>query len=251
VSDLLAISDLCAQVDGHEVLQGVDLIIPEGEIHALMGPNGSGKTSLLMTIMGYPQYQVTQGQILFDGKDVTDLGLTERARLGIGVAQQRPPTIRGVKLQQVLDYTMDRGSARTSQVAELIEIARMEPFLLRDINASLSGGEIKRSEILQLLFSSPRFAMLDEPDSGVDVEALGLVGQMINTLFTKDSRHPSKRRTGLVITHSGQILDYVQADKGHVMLDGRLACSGNPILILRTVRESGYAACVECMREGE
>jgi len=251
MSNLLEISGLCVQVDGNDVLRNLDLAIPEGEVHALMGPNGSGKTTLLMTIMGYPQFRVTRGQILFDGKDITEMDITERARLGIGIAQQRPPTIAGVKLRQLLDYNVSHDPARADQVAEVIEMAHMEPFLVRDLNAGLSGGEIKRSELLQLLFRPPRFIMLDEPDSGVDLEALSVVGKMINILFTRDPHHPSKRRTGLIITHTGHILDHVNADKGHVMLDGSLACPGNPTLLLQTACESGYEACIHCVLRGE
>jgi len=248
---LLEITDLCVDADGRELLRDVNLTIPHGEVHALLGPNGSGKTSLMMTIMGYPQYEVTQGHILFDGEDITELHLTERARLGIGIAQQRPPTIPGVKLRQILDYAVAGHPQQADEANELASASHIASLLDRDLNAGLSGGEIKRSELLQLVATRPRLAMMDEPDSGVDVESLELVGKMVNVLFSKDPVRPAKRRAGLIITHIGHILNYVQADKAHVMVNGHIGCSGNPHLILETIRESGYVECTRCMREGE
>lgn len=250
MTHLLEIKELCVAVDGQELLRRVNLVIPEGEVHTLLGPNGSGKTSLMMTIMGFSAYRVTQGQILFDGQDITELGLTERARLGITVAQQRPPTMAGVKLRHVLEYATAAVPERVREIDLLVSQARMEPFLERDINRGLSGGEIKRSELLQLLAGQPRLAMMDEPDSGVDLESLAIVGEMINTLFSQVSPCPVKRRAGLIITHTGHILDYVQADKAHIMLNGTIACSGNPHLILDIIREHGYEECARCIREG-
>jgi Fe-S cluster assembly ATP-binding protein len=247
MTDLLEIKDLYVSVDGQELLHGIDLTIPDGEVHALLGPNGSGKTSLMMAVMGFSEYRITQGQIRFDGQDITEMDVTERARLGIGMAQQRPPTISGVRLHHVLDYVAAREPEHAAEVEALVEDARMESFLDRDINAGLSGGEIKRSELLQLLATHPRFGMMDEPDSGVDLVALELVGAMVNRLFSVNSAHPARRRAGLIITHTGQILDYVYADKAHVMLDGRLACSGNPGLIMDTIARGGYEQCARCM----
>lgn len=251
MADLLEVRELCVEVEGQEILHDIDLIIPEGEVHALLGPNGSGKTSLMMAIMGYPEYTVIRGRIFFDGQDITDLDLTERARLGIGIAQQRPPTIAGVKLRQILDYAIAKDPKLADKVGALVGTSRMESFLDRDVNAGLSGGEIKRSELLQLLATRPRFAMMDEPDSGVDLESLELVGDMVNTLFSKDPTHPAKRRAGLIITHTGQILNYVQADKAHIMLDGRIGCSGNPSIIFNRICESGYEECIRCILEEE
>jgi len=171
MTNILEVKDLCVEVDGQKLLHGIDLTIPDGEIHALLGPNGCGKTTLMMVVMGYPEYRVIQGQILFNGEDITELDITERARLGIGISQQRPPTIAGVKLQQVLDFIIAQAPKRVDEIDGLVRAVHMERFLDRDVNADLSGGEIKRSELLQLLVTQPRFAMLDEPDSGVDLEA--------------------------------------------------------------------------------
>jgi len=244
MTNILEIKNLYVEIDGREFLHGIDLIIPDGEIHALLGPNGCGKTTLMMTIMGYPEYRVTKGQILFYGQDITDIDITKRARLGVGIAQQRPPTIAGVKLRQVLDYAIANAPQDVHEIGELARTFRMERLLDRDINAGLSGGEIKRSELLQLLVIQPRFAMLDEPDSGVDLEAMALVGNTVNAIFSKDSNRPTHRKAGLIITHTGQILDCVHADEAHIMLDGRIGCSGNPCTLLDKIREHGYEECV-------
>lgn len=249
MSNILEIKGLCVEVDGRELLHDLDLTIPDGEVHALLGPNGSGKTTLVMAIMGYPEYRATKGQIIFNGKDITELDITERARLGIGVSQQRPPTIAGVKLRQVLDYIIANAPERAQEIDKLARAFKIEVFLSRNVNAGLSGGEIKRSELFQLLVTRPRFAMMDEPDSGVDLEALALVGNMVNALLSKEPDRPAHRRAGLIITHTGHILNYVHADKAHIMLDGCIGCSGNPRIIFDRVRESGYEECARCILE--
>jgi Fe-S cluster assembly ATP-binding protein len=250
MSNLLEIKNLSVKVDGQELLHSVNLTIPAGEVHALLGPNGSGKTSLMMTLMGFSAYQVVAGQILFEGQDITELNISERARLGIGVAQQRPPTIAGIKLRDVLAYTMAGDSARFNEFEGVIQEAHMERFLDRDINGNLSGGEIKRSELLQLLATQPKLAMMDEPDSGVDLESLAMVGNLVNRLFTANSTCPTQRSAGLLITHTGHILNYVEADKAHIMMNGSVACSGNPHLVLDIIRQHGYEECVRCIQEG-
>jgi Fe-S cluster assembly ATP-binding protein len=247
VSNSLEITDLHVQVDHRTVLHGVDLVIPESQIHALLGPNGGGKTSLMMAIMGYPQYTVTRGSILFDGQDIASMNLTERARLGIGMAHQRPPTVGSVRLRQIVDYVMGDDAQLAYELTEWVQAARMESLLERRVNKGLSGGEIKRSELLQLLSMQPRLVLLDEPDSGVDVDALGLVGKMVNRLLSADPDHPVRRRAGLVISHTGHILERVDVDRAHVMMHGRIVCSGNPRLIFDTACTSGYEACIQCM----
>ena len=247
-TNTLKIEDLCVQVEGQELIHNLNLTIPDGEVHVLLGPNGCGKTTLIMTIMGFPAYEVIQGQIIFDDSDITGLGLTKRARLGISMAQQRPPTITGVRLQHIIDYMIDNNTQRSAEIARLVRDFKMEPFLDRDLHASLSGGEIKCAELFQLFITNPRFSMMDEPDSGIDIEALKLVGEMVNALLAKDPNRPAKRRTALIITHTNQILDYVPADKAHVMLDGRILCSGNPHIVINEIRQHGYEECVKCLR---
>jgi len=247
MTNILEIKGLCVEVEGQEILHDLDLVIPDGEVHALLGPNGSGKTTLMMAIIGYPEYETTKGRILFNGDDIIELDITERARMGIGVSQQRPPTIAGVKLQQVLDYAVANAPQRAQEIDELVRVFQMEPFLDRDINAGLSGGEIKRSELFQLLATRPRFVMMDEPDSGVDLEAMNVIGEMTNELLARNHAiRPTERRAGLIITHTGHILDYVHADRAHVMLDGYIGCSGNPLILLDQIRECGYEECVRC-----
>ena len=244
---MLEINALCVNVHGQDVLNNLDLTIPDGEVHALLGPNGSGKTTLMMTIMGYPEYRVTGGQILFDGKDITTLDITERARLGMGISQQRPPTIPGVKLQQMLDFAVANAKQPVPDIDELVRIYRIEPLLDRDINAGLSGGEIKRTELFQLLIARPRFVMMDEPDSGVDLEAINIIGQIMNKIFASyHTVRPKERSTGLIITHTGNILDYIHADKAHLILDGYIGCTGNPLILLDQIREHGYEGCIQC-----
>lgn len=248
MNNLLEIRELSVKVDEQELIHDLDLTIPEGEVHALLGPNGCGKSTLLMTIMGFPAYEVTKGRILFDGRDIGDLDITERARLGIGVAQQRPPTLSGVTLQDIVDYALTNIPQRNSAVDQMEDVYKMKPFLDRDINAGLSGGEIKRAELFQLLITRPRFVMLDEPDSGIDLESLALVGQMVSALLSKDPIRLAKRRTALIVTHTNQILDYVPVDKAYIMLDGRIGCSGNPHILIREVREHGYESCIACLQ---
>ncbi len=240
--DMLNISDLRVSIDGLEVLKGINLHIPQGETHILFGRNGSGKSTLLMTLMGFERYRVERGTILFQGKDITHLPTYERARLGLGIAFQRPPTIRGVKTGDI--FRACSGGRLDYRV--LAEAYDFTPFLDREINYGFSGGEIKRSELLQLLAQDPRMVLLDEPESGVDLENLDVVGEIIGKLLQKDRRRERREKSGLIITHTGFILDYVNADTGYIMLDGRLLCSGNPREILEHIKKFGYVECEKC-----
>ncbi|MDI9618463.1 Fe-S cluster assembly ATPase SufC [Methanothermobacter sp.] len=246
---LLEITDLAVEVSGKQVLRDIDLYIDRGETHVLLGPNGSGKSTLFMTILGFPKYKVTNGQILFKGKDITDMSTTERVRMGIGVSFQNPPSIRGVRLMDLLK--VESGLSTEDELTpELRELAaRMkfdESFLERDVNLGFSGGEVKRSEILQLLAQKPDFIMFDEPDSGVDIENVELLAEQINVLLDKDKKPGMRKKAGLLITHLGYILNFVNADTAHVLMDGRIACSGNPQEIIEDIRKDGFKGCVEC-----
>ncbi|MFX1465362.1 MAG: ABC transporter ATP-binding protein [Promethearchaeota archaeon] len=246
---MLLIENLSVSIDGKEILHSINLEIKKGETHALFGPNGSGKTSLLMTIMGFPDYQVTEGQILFRGQDITNKSINERAKLGLGFMFQRPPTITGVKTRQLVELCAGDKSANTEELAKQLNL---QSFLDRDINRGFSGGEIKRAELLQLLAQNPDFLLLDEPESGVDLENLALIGRIINNLLCSEMNFSNKRsqpspKAGLIITHTGYILDYVSADIGHVLCHGRLGCSGTPSVILANIRKMGYEECITCL----
>ncbi len=239
---MLHIEDLWVNVQGKEVLKGINLHIGKGETHCLFGKNGSGKTTLLMTIMGFDGYEVKHGKIIFKDHDITHMPLNERAKLGMGMLFQRPPTLRGVKLMDMLALCSGGDAAKGRELA--FEYGFGE-FLERDVNLGFSGGEIKKSELLQLLAQNPDLTLLDEPESGVDVENLTVIGDMIRRLLEKD-KHRNRTKSGLIITHTGFILNYVTADKGHVMLDGRLCCEGNPIDIFEGIQKHGYEECAKC-----
>ena len=240
---MLQIKNLYVNVGDKEVLHDINLHIDDGETHVLLGPNGSGKTTLLMTLMGFSNYTVTKGTINYNGEDVTNMHANERAKRGIGMLFQRPPTISGLKLGKMLTAI-----SRTKQenIPELAKSVHMDKFLERDINKGFSGGEIKRSEVLQLMIQNPDFVMLDEPESGVDLENISLIGTTIGTLLEKDKHRANRKKSGLVITHTGYILDYLDADKGHVMCDGQIRCHGNPREILKDIKQRGYKECLEC-----
>ncbi|HZD60754.1 MAG TPA: ABC transporter ATP-binding protein [Anaerolineae bacterium] len=238
---MLELRDLKVEVSGKEILHGVNLKIDEAQTHVLFGPNGAGKTTLLMSIMGFPEYKVTGGQIIFNGEDVTALPLHERAKRGVGMSFQRPPTIKGLKTHQIIELSA-KGSISVDEIAEQINLGYL---LNRDVNDGFSGGEIKRSELAQLMAQKPSFVLLDEPESGVDLENISLLGSAINKLLQKDLKK-LRVNSCLIITHTGYILDYVEADTGHILLDGRIACAGNPRELLGHIKENGYEECAVC-----
>ena len=244
---MLDIKHLNVAVEGKEILRDVNLSIGTGETHALFGPNGSGKTTLLMAIMGLPRYRVTKGNIIFKGKDITRLGVDERARLGIGISFQRPPVVRGVKTKDMIVAAM-RGRGDEKTIAELAERADLTEFLDRDINYGFSGGEIKRAELMQLMAQKPELTLLDEPESGVDLVNIALIGELLNQLLEKDCPMRKRKCMGLIITHTGHILQYINARTGYVMLDGRIVCQGDPHEILATIKEKGYEECARCVK---
>jgi Fe-S cluster assembly ATP-binding protein len=243
---MLHIEHLHVNIGDKEVLRDINLHINEGETHVLLGPNGSGKTTLLMTIMGFSTYTITKGKITFKGEDVTAMHANERAKRGMGMLFQRPPTISGLKLGKMLSAI-----SRTKQenITEMAKTVHMDRFLERDINKGFSGGEIKRSEVLQLMIQNPDFIMLDEPESGVDLENISLIGTNIGALLEKDKHLAQRKKCGLVITHTGYILDYLDADKGHVMCEGQMRCHGNPREILKDIKQRGYRECMECRNQ--
>ena len=246
---MIEIKNLTVSVEGKKILNGVNLTIEDGETVVLFGPNGSGKTSLLKTIMGMPQYKVESGTIIYRGNEITARSLDERARLGIGMVYQNPPAVRGVRLKEMLRICMEKnGTYKEERISEAAEKLNLTDFLDRDINLGFSGGELKRSELLQLFAQNPEFVMLDEPDSGVDLVNINLVGIVINELLEKDKRKDKRIKAGLIITHAGYILDYVNADRAYVMLDGTVTCSGNPRDVLEDIRTKGFKGCMQCRK---
>ena len=239
---LLEVKNLVVEVEGKRVLNGVNLAIREGETHVLLGPNGAGKSTLFLTILGFPKYKVVEGSIIFNGEDITDLTTTERVQKGLGVSFQNPPAIRGVSVRDLLklESKQDPDEELNPRMKELAE------KLDRDVNRGFSGGEVKRSEILQLLAQEPLFTMFDEPDSGVDIENVELLAGQLNVLLDKDKKPGQRKRAGLLITHLGYILNFVKADKAHVLMHGMIACSGDPDEILEDIRKEGFNGCVGC-----
>ena len=201
---MLLIEDLKVQVGEKIILEHIDLEIGSGQTHILFGPNGSGKTSLLMTIVGYPQYKVVSGKIMFKGENITHMPINERAGMGIGLAFQRPPSIRGVKTRDIFNVC-NSSEVSCDALAEKFEFSEL---LERELNVGFSGGEMKKSELLQLLLQDPDFVMLDEPESGVDLENLDMLGKAINKLLEKYLWR-TRAKSGLVISHLGFILNYI------------------------------------------
>ena len=251
---LLEITDLAVEVNGKKILKDIDLYIGKGETHVLLGPNGSGKSTLFMSMLGFPKYKVVGGEIIFKGEDITNMTTTERVELGLGVSFQNPPAIRGVKLKDLLNIESSKKGGKlaadeldpeTMALAEKLKFSNQ--FLERDVNLGFSGGEVKRSEILQLLAQQPDFIMFDEPDSGVDIENVELLAEEINVLLDKDKKPGLREKSGLLITHLGYILNFVNANTAHVLMDGKIACSGDPNEILEDIRKEGFKGCVRCI----
>jgi Fe-S cluster assembly ATP-binding protein len=236
----LEIRGLEVAVDGKPILKGVDLAIPKGQVHALMGPNGSGKSTLAYALAGHPRYEVTGGQVLFDGEDLLELEADERARAGLFLAMQYPVEVPGVSVMNFLRTSL--GAIRGEDVPprEFVKLFRETSKLLqfdqsfadRYLNEGFSGGEKKRHEILQMALLKPKFAILDETDSGLDIDALRVVSNGVNAL-----RGP--HMGVLLITHYTRILRYITPDVVHVMYDGRIARTGGPELA-EHLEEVGY-----------
>ncbi|HEY8484050.1 MAG TPA: Fe-S cluster assembly ATPase SufC [Longimicrobiales bacterium] len=242
---VLKVSGLRAVVaeDGTEILKGVDLEIAAGEIHAIMGPNGSGKSTLSKVLSGHPAYEVTAGEVWFKGQNLLELEPDERARLGLFLAFQYPVEIPGVSVANLLrtavqaknpDKELDIFEFQEKLMSRL-ELLEVEPsFVERGVNEGMSGGEKKRNEILQLAMLEPDLAVLDETDSGLDIDALKVVANGVNTLH--DER---KELAVLLITHYQRLLNYIQPDRVHVMVNGRIVLSGGPELALE-LEAKGY-----------
>jgi len=238
----LTIENLHATVGGTPILKGLNLEIPAGEVHAIMGPNGSGKSTLSKVIAGHEDYVVTDGKVLLDGVDIAELEVDERSRAGIFLAFQYPAEVPGVSnanfLRAALQARMSDGEEidavafYKSMYAKMDELEMDRKFTKRAVNEGFSGGEKKRNEILQMMMLDPRYALLDETDSGLDIDALKVVAKGVNSM-----RSPG--RGFLIITHYQRLLDYIKPDAVHVMSDGQIVKSGGAELALE-LEESGY-----------
>ena len=242
----LEIKDLHVSIDGKEILKGVNLIAKQGEVHAIMGPNGTGKSTLAYTLMGHPSYTVTKGEVLFKGQNVLELQPDERSRLGMFLAFQYPVAISGVTVANFLRTAVNaRRRAQNKEdkgmpipefrkmLKEKMELLKMDQsFAGRYLNEGFSGGEKKRAEILQMATLKPEIAILDETDSGLDIDALRIVSEGVNALM-------SEELGVLIITHYQRLLNYIRPDYVHVMLGGRIIESGGPDLALH-LEEKGY-----------
>ncbi|MBB65359.1 MAG: Fe-S cluster assembly ATPase SufC [Waddliaceae bacterium] len=251
---MLEIKNLHALVDGKPILKGFSLQIKAGEIHAIMGPNGAGKSTLAKIISGHPAYEIREGEILFQGKNVVDLEPEERAHLGIFMGFQYPIEIPGVGNKQFLasavnasraakglaNLTDEEFSSLLEEKARLIEVP--EAFLSRSVNEGFSGGEKKRNEILQMAVLDPSFAILDETDSGLDIDAMRIVARGVQRVITGD-------KALLLITHYQRLLDYIKPNFVHVMIDGKIVRSGGPELALE-LEERGYDWLIEAVADG-
>ena len=242
----LQIVDLHVSVNDREILKGVNLTVRQGEVHALMGPNGTGKSTLAYTLMGHPNYEVTQGEAWFKGPNILELEADQRAHLGLFLAFQYPVAIPGVSVANFLRAAINaRRKAENSedkgipipefrkQLKQVMDTLKMDhSFAGRYLNDGFSGGEKKRAEVLQMAMLRPEIAIMDETDSGLDIDALRVVAEGVNTLRGPDLGV-------LVITHYQRILNYIKPDFVHIMLDGRIVESGGPELALH-LEEHGY-----------
>ncbi len=237
---LLQIENLHASVGGTEILKGVDLTLGAGEIHALMGPNGSGKSTLASVLMGHPAYRVTEGRILYKGEDIVSLSADKRGAAGMFLAFQHPEEIPGVSVIQFLRQALSNRTGVNLTVLELRlrvmdvmkELGMESSFADRYLNEGFSGGERKRNEVLQMAVLEPELAVLDETDSGLDIDALKTVADGVNRLTGPE-------RGFLIITHYQRLLDYVTPDVVHIFMDGQILMSGDSSLAVR-LEEEGY-----------
>jgi Fe-S cluster assembly ATP-binding protein len=231
---LLRVKNLKVVADKKEILRGVNLEIREKEIQALLGPNASGKSTLAQVISGNPKYKVTRGKILFLGKDITKFPPEKRVKMGIALAWQVPPQIKGVKFSQLLEKISK----------EKAEIEEGKNLFEREINVDFSGGEKKISELIQVLALKPKLAIFDEIDSGLDIKRVEKVAKIIREKLVGEGV------SVLLITHSGEILNYLKPNLVSVMLDGKVVCQSKDFKkVLRTIKKYGYEKCKECLKK--
>lgn len=230
---MLQIENLYAEIDGQPILKGLNLSVEKGQTHAIMGPNGAGKSTLAKILAGHPAYEVTQGRVVFKGADLLEIDPEDRARLGLFMSFQYPPEITGVTNRQFLEAAMKSLGKEGSIEKKIEELEIRKEFLERNINEGFSGGEKKRNEILQMSLFDPDLAVLDETDSGLDIDAMRVVAKGVNAMR-------SGKNALLIITHYQRLLDYIKPDFVHVLSDGKIIRSGPAELALE-LEEKGYA----------
>jgi Fe-S cluster assembly ATP-binding protein len=240
--NILEVNELKVRVENKVILDGINLALKSKESYIMFGPNGSGKSTLVNTLMGVPPYEVESGRVLFMGNDITRASVDQRANLGMSVAFQYPPEITGIRLSDLLKLCSGKSPKDEFSEAErkLIESFNLTDFLDREINVGFSGGERKRSELLQMIFLKPKLLLLDEPDSGVDVESLRLLSNELERYLENTGS------SALIVTHKGDILEYIKAKYACVLLDGVMHCYSNPKEIYETIKTSGYKECIAC-----
>jgi Fe-S cluster assembly ATP-binding protein len=232
----LKIENLTVEVGRRVILKDLNLEIPSGKTLVLFGPNGSGKSTLIKAIMGFENYAITQGRIVYGGEVINGLSTDERAKKGIGVLFQNPPKIRGIKLRQMVELV----TRRPAQENSFVEKLNVGELMDRDLNVNFSGGEMKRSELLQVLSQRPKLLLLDEPESGVDIENIAMMGKVLNAFIHEHAV------ASLIITHTGYVLDYVDAQHACVLIDRDIRCYDDPRKVFEDIRQFGYEKCRTC-----
>ena len=240
MTNLLKIEDLHVSVGDKKILDGIDLEVNKGEVHVVMGSNGSGKSTLMNTIMANPVYEVTDGKIFFEGEDITDESVDKRARRGIFMSFQHPDEIPGVKLNDFLRISKEQKDGKKPSILafnkeldkEMADLKLSEDYANRYVNVGFSGGERKKSEILQMKMLNPKLALLDETDSGLDVDAVRIVSKGIKDFLTEDN-------AVIIITHHRELLANIKADYVHILKDGKIQETGDDSLMDK-IEEKGY-----------
>jgi len=241
---MLRIERVAVAVEGRIVVKRASLELRRGEVNLLLGPNGSGKSSLLNAVMGHPKYVVVAGKVLLDGNDITHLNPEARVRLGLALAVQHPPRIRGVRVGKLLEKlvlrhvkSVQEAMKEVQNIAKLLNISHL---LDRDLGVGFSGGEMKRIELASLMALRPRIALIDEPDSGVDVDSVLLIAEAIEEMMSMGTQ------SILIVTHTGLIAKHVKHHRAYVMVDGEIVAEGSSEKILPMVLEHGFSAVVSC-----
>jgi len=235
---MLELKNIWVNAGNQKVLNGINLKIGKGETHILLGPNASGKSTLAKTIMGFSQFKVVKGRIIFESKEIQKLKTWERAKLGLFLVFQQPPSVKDITLNELLELISKQTNSNNKKIEKIFpNISGLEK---RKLNVSFSGGEQKVSELIQLMSVKPKFVIFDEIDSGLDIVMLKKISRAVRNYLTEN------HITSLFITHRGDIMKYLNPDTAHVLLDGKIACSGDWKNVWKTVKKYGYEKCRKC-----